>query len=1001
MPHPAAFRVSNGDSPDRLTGVADRHPEFPVLRQTGCCRYHAPVDAPAKTEALPAGLNDLVTAWVTEHGKAAELQSALGSSPAVAATLPRIIACSSYLADTVARYPQFLGELTAADRLGRPLADGELGQLFDDAIQADLAESECHRRLRQLRHRELLRIAWRDLDGSADVPETLAELSALADAALRAGLRWAAAQLQKTHGVPREADGSEATFAILAMGKLGGRELNFSSDVDLVFLYTDQGETDGARRLSNEQYFRRLAQQLINLMTKQTADGFVYRVDTRLRPFGDSGPLAVSVAAFEAYLLSHGRDWERYAYVKARVVNDWPPAGDLDREILRPFVYRRYLDYGVFSALRDMKAMIEAEGRRKEYSRNLKLGRGGIREIEFIVQSLQLVRGGTIADLRERELQQALPKLVQHQCLPQQVADELLAAYRLLRRTENRLQAIGDRQIHDLPDDDLTRLRLTVACGHPDWDSLAAELEQQREIVAAHFHQIVFRGSDDEGTGADDQIALAWSPDIDEPTLTMRLQELGYDEPAHAARKLLALLGSGGYRRMDEAGRQRLDALMPNLIRVAAAAAEPTRALDGAVQIVEAIGRRSAYLALLNENPSALERLVNLTALSQFLVQQIASAPLLLDELLDARIFTDPPDRDDLQADLQARLAAAGDDDPERRLYALTHFQQAATFRVAVADLSGALPLMKVSDRLTYIAEHVLQAAFDIAWAELTAKHGVPECDDDGQRRPASFAIVAYGKLGGLELGYGSDLDVVFIHDSTATRAETNGQRPLDNTVFFGRLTRRIIHMLTLATTSGSMYEVDTRLRPSGRSGLVVSSLTALDRYQQEDAWTWEHQALLRSRAVAGDPIVRDAYENLRRHALANYIKRDALKQDVQDMRERMRKELSKAKPGRFDLKQDHGGIADIEFIVQYLVLRDAHRYPDLTEFSDNIRQLDALARNALLPAADADALQDAYRDYRSRAHLLSLAGDETLVPQAEVAAEADRVIAIWQRVFG
>ena len=950
---------------------------------------------------LPAGLNEIVNAWMTEHGNAAELRATLRANPEIAATLPRIIACSSYLADTVARYPQFLKELITDARLGRPLGDAELDQLFADAIAPELSESECQQRLRHLRHRELLRIAWRDLDGSATVPETLAELSALADAALRAGLHWCTSQLHETHGVPRHEDGTQASFAILAMGKLGGRELNFSSDVDLVFLYTDQGETDGGRRISNEKYFRLLAQRLISLMTKKTVDGFVYRVDARLRPFGDSGPLAVSLAALEAYLLSHGRDWERYAYVKARVVNDWASAADLDREILRPFVYRRYLDYGVFSSLREMKAMIEAEGRRKEYSRHLKLGRGGIREIEFIVQSLQLVRGGTIADLRERELQKALPQLARHEYLPQGVVAELLTAYLILRRTENRLQAIADRQTHNLPKDELTRQRLAFACGHADWDGLAAELDQQRDIVAAHFREIVFRGADDSDVTADTTAIELWSLQVDEPALTQRLQKLGYDEPESAARRLLALRDSGGYRRMDEAGRQRLDALMPSLIRVAATEAEPARALDGAVHIVEAIGRRSAYFALLNENPAALDRLVGLTALSQFLVQQIARAPLLLDELLDQRLFTEPPDSDDLHAELQARLAAAGDDDPERRLYALTHFQQAATFRVAVADLSGALPLMKVSDRLTYIAEHVLQAALDIAWEELTAKHGAPECDDDGQRRAAGFAIVGYGKLGGLELGYGSDLDLVFIHDSTSTRAETNGQRALDNTVFFGRLTRRIIHMLTLATTSGSMYEVDTRLRPSGRSGLVVSSLTALDRYQQEDAWTWEHQALLRSRAVAGEPTVREAYENLRRHALAHYVKRDTLKQDVQDMRERMRNELSKAKAGYFDLKQDPGGIADIEFIVQYLVLRDADRYADLTEYSDNIRQLDALARNELLSAEDAGILVDAYRDYRRRAHLLSLAGEEALVPQAELAKQADRVIAIWQRVFG
>jgi glutamate-ammonia-ligase adenylyltransferase len=916
--------------------------------------------------------------------------------------LPRVVGCSSYAADVIARYPEAWQTLVDSGRLERALAAREADELFSAGVMPGLSEAECQAQLRRLRHRELLRIVWRDLTGRADVTETLGELSAVADAAIRAALAWSEASLASVYGNPMEADGDPARFVILGMGKLGGRELNFSSDIDLVFLYTDQGDTNGPRSVSNEQYFRQLGQRIIGLLSKQTADGFAYRVDVRLRPFGDSGPLAVSLPALETYLVRHGRDWERYAYVKARVINEWDGAADLDAEILRPFIYRRYLDYGVFSSLRDMKALIEAEVQRREYLDNIKLGPGGIREIEFIVQSLQLVRGGTIAELRERELLTVLPRLVRHGCLPADAAAELRTAYLFLRRVENRLQAIADRQTHDLPGGELNRTRLALACGADSWAALSAAVDEQRTLVSRHFRGIVFRGTGDPGADVESTaLAAAWTDSVEEARAAALLENSGFQDGAATLAELARFRDSGMYRRMDEAGRQRLDALMPALLAVAGRQSDPARALSGAMQVMAAIGRRSAYFALLIENPSALQRLVQLCGMSDFLVRQVASHPLLLDELLDPQVFGELPAGEKLRSDLEERLLAAGTDDPERRLYALGNFQQAAIFRVAVADLSGNLPLMKVSDRLTEIAELVLQAALDDAWVELTARHGTPRCRVDGKTRPARFGIVGYGKLGGLELGYGSDLDLVFLHDSAGESQETDGDQPLDNTVFFGRLTRRIIHVLTLATTSGRLYEVDTRLRPSGKSGLLVSSLAAFDRYQQDDAWTWEHQALLRSRAVAGPVELRDAFESLRQRVLREYVHRERLREDVVDMRQRMRAELSKGTPELFDLKQDPGGIADIEFIVQYMVLRDVDRFPGLAEYSDNIRQLDALAANGLLTGADATMLADTYREYRERMHRLALVSSPALVPRGEYADSAARVTALWDRVLG
>jgi glutamate-ammonia-ligase adenylyltransferase len=933
------------------------------------------------------------------------LEPLLDPRSPLAARAAHVLACSPFVADILRRYPLVLPELVATGRLDRSLAPGELAAAAGAAIGH--GEAATLQALRVLRHRELVRIAWRDLTGSACVTESLADLSALADALISAALADAEAGLKARFGTPRTADGSEARPGIVAMGKLGGRELNFSSDVDLVFLYTEGGETDGSRSTDNAEYFRLLAQRTIDLLARQTADGFVYRVDTRLRPFGNAGPLAVSLASLENYFVQHGRDWERYAWVKARVVNEWPGTSSLERDVLRPFVYRRYLDYGVFASLREMKAMIEAEVERREFHANLKLGPGGIREIEFIVQALQLVRGGSIAELRERELKAVLPRLVRHGLLPPAAGMELAAAYDFLRLAENRVQAQHDRQTHEVPDDEPGRARLALAMGYGDWEGCAAGLASQRATVARHFRAVAFRATGPDGTagaGGEDVVAgpavEAWNAATRGSDAVAPLAASGYADPVAAAERLRRLAEAPAIRRLDEAGRQRLDQLMPAVLAAARRDAEPLRALDGLVQVLEAIGRRSAYFALLNENPGALDRLTSLCGRSSFLSRQVAAHPLLLDELLDPLIFSNAPTREELAADLQVRLERVGADDPEARLDALRNFQQAALFRVAVVDLSGVLPLMKVSDRLTDIAELVLEAALQLAWSELVPRHGTPGCDEGQGRRPARFAIVGYGKLGGLELGYGSDLDLVFLHDSMGEEQQTDGPDVLDNATFFSRLTRRLIGILTMHTSTGKLYEVDIRLRPSGRAGLMVSSLAAFEQYQRDDAWTWEHQALLRARAVAGDATVKAAFEDLRVRILRDYVRREGLRDEVANMRARMRTELAAGTPELLDLKQDEGGITDIEFLVQYLVLREAGTHPDLVRWSDNIRQLEGLAARGILAAAEAEALADAYRRYRHRIHRQNLAGEPALAPRAEFAGLVALVTAAWRRVF-
>jgi glutamate-ammonia-ligase adenylyltransferase len=947
---------------------------------------------------LPDCLKDTVLAWLQHNSEVSAICGAVEADPELKSHLPRVIACSPYVGDILDRYPEMFSELIESGRLNRALADGEMASLFRAALPKKLTDPEFQSRLRRLRHRELIRIAWRDLVERPPLIEALAELSALADAAIRFALDRATSELEPRYGTPTAEDGAESKFVVLGMGKLGGRELNFSSDIDLIFLFSEHGTTNGSRCVSNEEYFRLLGQAIVGTLSKSTSDGFVYRVDVRLRPFGDSGPLAVSIPTLETYLAQHGRDWERYAYIKARVINEWSGAANLYHEVLRPFVYRRYIDFGVFSSLRDMKTLIEAEVQRRDYQQNIKLGRGGIREVEFIVQSLQLVRGGTITELQDRELLSALGKLIRPGGLPESVADELREAYCFLRRVENHLQAINDRQTHDIPSDEINRSRLALAMSYPDWSALEDALAEQREKVSGHFQNIVFRVADEPESAA--SLTKAWMTSAVDENFEMVLTELGYPGDSGVAERLNTFRTSGFFQRLDEPGRQRLNTLMPALITVAADQDEPAEALIGALVVIEAIGRRSAYFALLNENPDALKRLVHLCGMSDFLVQQVASHPLLLDELLDQRIFQEAPSHEDLQREFSARVHTKLVDDPEKQRHELLNCQQAAVFRVAVADLSGILPLMKISDRLTEIAELVLRAALEIAWSELTTQYGAPQCNDQNKNRDVHFAIVAYGKLGGLELGYGSDLDLVFLHDSTGDGQNTDGEKSLDNSVFFVRLTRRIINILMSPTSSGNLYEVDTRLRPSGKSGLLVSSVSAFDRYQREDAWTWEHQALLRGRVVAGGGLMQSSFDDLRNRILTRYVNRDTLKADVMEMRTRMRHELGQGDTELFDLKQDIGGVTDIEFIVQYLVLREALNNPDLIRYSDNIRQLEALSKSEILAADDAEILADAYREYRRKIHRLALAGKPRLVRRSDVKTISESVTEIWRRVF-
>ncbi|MGC1458866.1 MAG: bifunctional [glutamate--ammonia ligase]-adenylyl-L-tyrosine phosphorylase/[glutamate--ammonia-ligase] adenylyltransferase [Steroidobacteraceae bacterium] len=929
----------------------------------------------------------------------------IAASQRVRQSAPRVAAASGFVAEACARDPSLLASLVDSGDLETPAPPDAVSYLAARAPSwpagAQPDEPELMAALRRWRTREMVRIAWRDLAGFATIAQTLQEQSAFAQSAIQQAQQHARRLLTRNFGVPRSAAGVVQELIVVGMGKLGGGELNFSSDIDLVFLFPEHGETDGTRALANEDYFTRLGQLLIHLLQTRTPEGYLFRVDMRLRPFGDSGALVASFGAFEDYLQVQGRDWERYAWVKARAMTGEAEYARIYDSAVRPFVYRRYLDYGVFESLREMKAMIEREVERRDMAGNIKLGPGGIREIEFLAQSLQLIRGGREPWLRTPSLYQVLALLDRSRLLSPGAALELRAAYDFLRLIENRLQQRADEQIHTLPVTPAEQASLAQAMALADWPALLALLDAHRERVSRHFHAVVF--------GAAPAAAGAVVVDLESPqergedaaTVAAALLHSGWSGDAlPAAQRLVQLRDAAFVRRLDAAGRRRLQALLPQMLSLIAPVADPEATLARVLKIIEAIGKRSAYYALLNERADARARLVEICGYGEFLVRQIAANPLLLDELIDARLFETLPGRAELIQELDLEVDPLQEQDPERQVEALRHFQQAAVFRVAVADLSGRLPLMQVSDRLTEIAELIIQRALDLSLRQICARWGVPMCGDGPQRRPVAIGVIGYGKLGGRELGYGSDLDLVFLHDSHGERQETEagstGGQSIDNQVFFLRLAQRILHLLTMHSAAGRLYEVDVRLRPSGKGGLLVTSLAAFTEYQKQEAWTWEHQALLHARAVAGDEQLRARFEAVRIQVLRHNVKRDGLRVQVRQMRERMRRELSRSGPDQFDIKQDAGGVADIEFLAQYWALAWALRYPPLVMFSDTIRQLESVASADLVPQSRVDTLTRAYRAYRERTHRMSLEGGANVVPADQFVAERAAVTAIW-----
>lgn len=849
------------------------------------------------------------------------------------------------------------------------------------------------RAMRRVRNLLVSTIVARDLGGQADLHEVVSAMTAFADFAIQTHVASLSAELVASHGMPTgEESGRPQHLMVLAMGKQGGGELNVSSDIDLIFVYPEDGETaagPGQRQLSNHEFFVRLGRRLNAALSEVIEDGFTFRVDMALRPNGKSGPLAASLGMVEEYLIVQGREWERYAWVKARAVTGEPEDIAALDAIVRPFVFRRYLDFGVIDAIRNMHAQIRAEVKRQERlhperSHNVKLGRGGIREIEFLAQVFQLIRGGRDPALRERSTRTTLRLLAERELLPHETVERLLAAYTFLRNLEHRVQYLEDAQTHTLPVAEDDRLAVARMMGYDDEAALLAALDAQRSYVAQQFDAIFA----DKEKPDDDPDAPALADELDNvDALAGRLAALGFDDARGAGARLAAALQGPRLASLPDASRERLlalvDAALPLVATVVREAGLGSHAatLGRLLDLFEAIARRSAYLSLLTEYPHTLERVIRMINASGWAATFLTQHPILLDELLDDR-NAGAGDLAQLAAILDEHLCEAAGD-TERQLDILREAHHAQLFRLLALDLAGELSVEHLADHLSALADMIVGAVVRHAWRAVNGRH----------REEPRFAVIAYGKLGGKELGYVSDLDVIFLYDDDEQDAP-----PL-----YARLAQRFITWMTAHTAAGILFDVDIALRPDGASGMLVSSVAAFERYQNDAAWIWEHQALTRARFCAGDAAIGARFEAIREQVLRKDRsgQEQQLKDEVVRMRQRMR-DANVNRSEQFDLKHDLGGMIDIEFIVQYLVLHHAAACPQLTANAGNIALLRRCGELGLIDAGLAARVADAYRAMRKLQHGVRLQGqDKTRVEPGLVGVHADSVQALWQACFG
>ena len=854
------------------------------------------------------------------------------------------------------------------------------------ASQPISSEEELKQTLRGLRQRVMATLIVRDLGGLAPLAEVVETMTQLAELTTNFAHDFLHRQLVTQFGEPLDAQGEPQRLLVVGMGKLGGRELNVSSDVDYIFVYPEDGETSGApnsgRKIDAYDFFTRLGKRLITALSEITADGQVFRVDMRLRPYGDSGPLVCSLVSLENYFVTQGREWERYAWIKARLMNDgdnlqaqWATAL---KGSARPFIFRKYLDYGAINAMRDLHAQIRREVARKDMADHIKLGPGGIREIEFIAQVFQLIRGGRDPALQVQPTLKVLPLLVDRQLMPPDTADELIQAYEFLRRLEHRLQYINDAQTHMLPTHEEDRAIIAASMGFADWPSLHAVIETHRERVARHFEEVF-----SEPEAGVHPLAGLWLEQIDHDDAQETLANLGFRQPKAVLERLNTFRQSGKYLQLPAQIRERLDALGPRLIDAASATPTPDATWQRGLDFLETITRRGAYLALLQQYPQALRKVAEIVGSSAWAAGYLTRHPILLDEILSPRLYEMAPDWDEFRTSCQLRLAEVAGD-TEREMDVLREAHHAQVFRLLAQDIAGMQTVERLADHLSQLADIVVQTALELCWQQLKNRHPHPE-------RPPKFAVIAYGKLGGKELAYGSDLDLVFLH---------NDPEP-DVGALYARLGQRLSTWMSSQTSAGILFETDLRLRPNGDSGMLVNAIEAFRDYQLKNAWVWEHQALTRARFCAGDPEVGAQFEAIRIEILRQKRDLAKLKEDVLTMRQRMLDAHASNSEEQFDIKQDPGGLVDVEFIVQYLVLGHAHEHERLCGNLGNIALLGIAAELGLIPQTLADPVRNIYREFRRMQHAFRLNGIRgARVERDAYLQQIDAVKALWAFVF-
>ncbi len=879
----------------------------------------------------------------------------------------------------IAARPEFGDEARYADVIGwdrdamlrflllQPITDG-------DSLNAAL---------RRLRARVLLRLAVRDLTGLAPLAEVHTTMTDLADATIEAAHRFWSQALEADFGVP-SAEGWRQSLLVLGMGKLGGRELNVSSDIDLIFVFPEDGETTGARAISNQEYFNRLGQRIIATLDEPTADGRVFRVDMRLRPWGDAGPLTMSYAALENYLIVHGREWERYAWIKTRVVAGGDAeARDSLTQLARPFVYRKYLDFNTISQLRSLHTQIRQEVARRELADHVKLGPGGIREIEFIAQAHQLIRGGRDRELQTPPTLQVLHSLAIKNVLAPEAVRELVAAYTFLRRLEHRLQYLDDAQTHTIPTEPNDRALIAQSMGFADFSAFYAALEAARANVTTHFSATFSEpeaGTAQSGNPVADQLKAMWVGTLDGEEAHALIGKLGFAKPAQCLDQLQGYRASGRYRSLPASSQARIDNVIPRLVEYAARSSLPDQALQRTLTLLEAVGRRSSYLALLDERRDALAKLTDLVAASSWAATYLTGHPILLDELLDTRRDGSKPDADRFAATLRQAMQAA-DDDQEQQMDIMREMHHVQVFRMLLLDLAGVLTVEVLADHLSALADAVLNVTIERCWARIATRH----------RTTPRFAVIAYGKQGGKELGYASDLDIAFLYEDDDEAAPAH----------YARLAQRMVTWLSSRTGAGLLFDTDLRLRPDGEAGLLVTSLDGFRKYQRESAWIWEHQALTRARFCAGDASIGIAFEEERENILTRRRDVASLKSEVAAMRAKM-EAAHPNRSGLFDVKHGHGGMIDIEFVVQFLVLAYSHRFHDLTRNLGNIALLGVAAGHGLVEPALATRCQEAYRVFRRIQHRLRLnEAPFARVPFEQIASDAQAARELRAAVLG